>query len=284
MVRCYVGSREVIHQETAETYHARKAVSAGFLWRMVSECPAQAYYESCFNPDAPPQMRSLEFDIGSATHLLTLEGAEFAGRATLIPYETYQSKDARELRDRAYIDNRTPLRPKDYRLVCALHDAIRKSDVAELLFAAGQSEVSYTWKWDSVPCKARADRITPHAIVDLKTAASASPGAFQRALMRDGHHLRAAWYLDGWEQTQYPHMDYVFVVVAKTPPHLVEVYQLDEHALQMGRRLYRTAMRQFRECQETGIWPGYKHKAGVGLPTYEEYRLAEMEADGELDL
>lgn len=292
----------MIHQETAETYRARKAVSAGFLWEIISECPAYAYARSVFNPNPLPPKQSLEFDIGEATHLLTLEGKDFAARSTLIPYETYQTKDARELRDQAYLDGRIPLRPKDYRLVCALHDALRESDAAELLFGEGKNEVSYTWTHLLEPsqgdghqlCKARADRITPTAIIDLKTAMAASPTTFQRAMARDGHHLRAAWYLDGWdtggvEPGSYKirrKPDYIFVVVAKTQPHLVTIFttgeprgdswfQIDPFAVHMGYEQFADGLMTFCECQGTGMWPTYRPRPNqvIGLPRwYEEER------------
>jgi hypothetical protein len=279
-------------RETAAEYHAREAFSASFAWDWISECPAYAWHHSVFNP-AVERKTALEFDIGEATHLLTLEGKDFAARTSLIPYETYQTKEARELRNQCYLDGRTPLRPRDYKLVIELHDALRESLAADLLFGAGESEVSYVWDFEGIACKARADRIRHKStIIDLKTAASASPQAFQRAMIRDGHHLRAAFYLDGWNESPGPHLtnqfdvirDYLFVVIAKPPPHLVSVYRCDPRSIEWGRRLYRKALREFRECRETGVFPGYTRErvTMIELPTYAEHALADMEANDEL--
>jgi hypothetical protein len=271
-----------IHRWTAEEYHAHEALSAGMAWAMVNECPAQAWWQSVFNPEAEP-LNHRVLDIGTAAHLAVLETHRFAERCSLIAADNYRTKAAQELRDACYAEGKTPLLPQDYELVNRLREALQTSAAAELLFGEGENEVSYSWDRDGVPCKARADRITSRAIVDLKTAVSASPEAFGRAMIREGHHLRAAWYIDGWNSVYVPD-GYLFVVIAKPPPHLVEVYRLDERSLEWGRMLYRKALRLFRECRTSGVWPGYGRApvTTVSLPAYAEHQLADLEAAGEL--
>jgi PDDEXK-like domain of unknown function (DUF3799) len=299
----------MIIDETAEAYHARKAVSAGFLWNVAKTdgCLAEAYWRSVFNPDCPAPANSNEFDIGTATHLLVLEGSEFAARTSLIPYDTYQSKEARDLRDACYIDGRTPLRPKDYRLVCAMQEALHKSHAAELLYGDGDSltfnEVTITGLFDGVESKSRPDRlIGGRTLIDLKTASSASPMAFERAMDRDGHHLRAAWYMDLlWAnpKTNNP-LTYVFVVVSKSPPYVVSVFStgevpdapgwfhIQEEAIDKGRMLYRKALAMVRRARETGVWSVHggkgENKRTVSLPPYRLNAIYAQEKAGEFDI
>jgi len=298
----------MIHRETAEEYHARQAISAGFLWDMVKPdgCPSYAFARSAFNPKPLPQKKARELDVGTAAHLAVLEPELLEKRVSIIDADDYRSKDAQTERNLAIFNKRVPLLRADYQLVCDLSESIEQSDAAELLFGEGESEVSYTWdalalQWGAhgpatkIEGKARADRITPHAIVDLKTAASASPDAFQRAMARDGHHLRAAWYIDGWMESAEPGeviydyanvRDYLFVVVAKEPPHLVAVYRCDERALGWGRTLYKKALSLFREAQESGSWRGYgagEKIQNINLPAYAENQLIYAERAGEFD-
>ena len=282
------GRARVTDIESMAEYQARKAVSAGFLWRMVNDCPAQAYWESCFNP-ASVREEARHFDDGIALHCAVLEPHLLARQIVEIDADNYRTKAAQEARDRAYLDGRTPMLASDWAKVQEMRLAIERSDAAELFFGDGQSEVSYTWEWDGVPCKARADRIAGGHLIDLKTAVSASPRAFQRAMIRDGHHLRAAWYIDGWQEQGRddggglpPPRDYLFVVVAKLAPHLVSIFPLSERAIEKGRLLYRKGLATFRQCQETGVWPGYGEAAPIELPTWYEYQLADMEAEGNL--
>ena len=188
-----------------------------------------------------------------------------------------------------------PLLTKDNQLVSSLREALEKSDAAEFLFGDGLSEVTITWFCSTegtkadIPAKARADRIQGKTIFDVKTAHNASDEAFEYACLLNGHHMRAAWYLDGWaealaqpQETQIGGaFDYKFIIVDKRPPHLVSVKQLDARAIEWGRRLYRLALTQFRRGQETGVWSGYNRedrKANiVSLPVSAEYRYADME-------
>ena len=201
----------MIHRETAEEYHARQAISAGFLWDMVKPdgCPSYAFARSAFNPKPLPQKKARELDVGTAAHLAVLEPELLEKRVSIIDADDYRSKDAQTERNLAIFNKRVPLLRADYQLVCDLSESIEQSDAAELLFGEGESEVSYTWdalalQWGAhgpatkIEGKARADRITPHAIVDLKTAASASPDAFQRAMGTTC--VRPGTSTDGWSQ------------------------------------------------------------------------------------
>jgi hypothetical protein len=236
-----------------------------------------------------------------------------------VPYPDWRTNASKEIREQCVLDGRVPLLPKDYELVQAMRRAIEHSDAAEYFFGEGVSEVSYTWEHREfvrgpsdppgpidahiIACKARADRIVPGAIIDLKTAMSASPQAFQRAMVRDGHHLRAAWYIDGWCE-QHPGMnhrdvDYLYVVPAKTEPHLVSIFKVDDvdtvfepgfeqydrvSSLERGRQLYRKALSEIRTAREEGgLWRGYAQGIkAVSLPAFAEHQLADMEAEGEL--
>jgi hypothetical protein len=82
---------------------------------------------------------------------------------------------------------------------------------------------------------------------------------------------------------------YLFVVVAKNPPHLVSIFEMDGRALNWGRTLYHKALHEFRQCSERGVWPGYSAAGAEGekiinisLPAWAEYRLADQEAEGQL--
>ena len=43
----------------------------------------------------------------------------------------------------------------------------------------------------------------------------------------------------------------------KDPPYLVNIAELDDDAIRAGRARLRDACEIFRDCTETGIWPGY---------------------------
>jgi hypothetical protein len=276
--------------ETSEEYHARQALSAGMAWTMVTECPLLAWYQSAFNPGRE-EKNGKHFDIGTAAHLGTLEEHKLAERIVVLDCENYRTKAAQETRDGAYEAGKIPLLAKDWELVREIGHMIDLQ--CDLFRHGGPVEATYVWEWEGVPCKARADKIAGNLIVDLKTAASASPQAFQRAMIRDGHHLRAAWYVDGYRQAMSnasvsveSRAAYRYVVVGKDEPHIVTQFELDARSLEWGRRLYRRALSEFRRAQETGVWSGYgregENKITMSLPAFAEHQLADLEAEGEL--
>jgi hypothetical protein len=56
----------------------------------------------------------------------------------------------------------------------------------------------------------------------------------------------------------------------------VTVAQPDQMALQIGDRLRREALRTYRECVESGRWPGYSDDVElVGLPAWVERQYNE---------
>ena len=83
------------------------------------------------------------------------------------------------------------------------------------------------------------------------------PAAFGRAAAAYGYHMQAAWYLDLWRDLGADVEAFAFIVQEKTPPYLVEVVELDEDALDLGRRRNARALEIYRDCRASGVWPGY---------------------------
>lgn len=281
-------------RETAEAYHARDAASASLLADMLPPegCMALAHARSRWlNPHAQPKEPTSELLVGTAAHLAILEPEQLGKRTTVIEAPDYRSMVARACRDDALAQGLVPLLAAEYELVRAMRQAIEQSeDAAPLLLGEdGENELSFTWDADgfaedAIPCKARLDRVIRHrrVIVDLKTAASASEAAFQRAVIRDNHALRAAWYIDGWEAAapENEYCDYRFVIVAKEPPHLISVWWLEETAIEHGRRAYERALARLAIAVESNSWPGFAKPGGqaVRLPIWYENQLINAEA------
>jgi hypothetical protein len=224
-------------------------------------------------------------------HLAVLEPEAFVERVAIVGADDYRTKAARDARDEAYAIGKTPLLTKQLGIIAAMDRAIAANrDAAELLTGGNPDdhEVSFFWQDEQTgtPCKARVDRVTDNGrvLVDLKTAACAAPRVWQRGIFNDGHFLRAPWYRDGWEiATGIVPRRYAFIVVEKEPPHVCQVYDLDERALEWGRLVMRRALNRFVECDVAKRWgEGYgRGPITISLPTWAEYQLAERHEDGE---
>ena len=276
-------------QLTMEQYQAIPALSAGGAWILSELCPALYWAQSPLNPSRLPTKNTTEFDIGTACHLAILEPHEYAERVFHIPHDSYRTKEARDLRDMAYVGKQTPLKPAEVAIVDGVRDAIlRRADVARL-FTGGSAETSITWTMDDVPCKCRPDYVSGGTILDLKTVACAHPSVIKRASESHGWFVRDVWYREG-VAVGAPHLlpesgalRYWFVCVEKEPPYLIEVYECTERARTAGEKIVGRALRLFRAFREVGRWPGYNQviPAPLDRPVWAEYAFADREEAGE---
>lgn len=196
------------------------------------------------------------FDFGSAAHALVLGvGAEVVE----VDADSWRTKAAGEARDAARAQGKTPLLAKDAAKVRDMADALSGHAGAMSLLSGGQPEVSAyaVDEWTGVMRRCRYDYLRDDVAVDYKSAADISPGGFQRACLNYGYAMQAAWYLDVATDLGQPLSDFGFIAQAKEAPYLVEVYRLDDDFLALGRARNLAALERFRDCRDSGKWPGY---------------------------
>ncbi|WP_326600555.1 PD-(D/E)XK nuclease-like domain-containing protein [Rhodococcus sp. PD04] len=241
-------------------------------------CPAIFHYER-EHPPAPKDV----FDIGSAAHALVLGVGDPIAR---LDFDDWKTKAAREARDEARAEGKTPLLAKDYETVHAMAAALRKHPLAATLFADGRPEVSAFWtdaetgvgrraRFDWLP---NADPRRRRVIPDYKTTSDANPSKFAKSAADFGYYMQAPWYLDAIAATEGDtEAAFLFVVQSKTPPYLVSVVELDHDALMLGHRLNRRALEIYAECESSGVWPGYGDDVHyVSLPSWVHYEKEEL--------
>jgi hypothetical protein len=282
-----------------ETYHGSPTVepslSSSGAVTLVQECPAVFWANSPLNPDFVHEQK-LEFDIGSAAHLIVLEPAKWGSQVVEIDADNYKTKAAQETRDAAYAAGKTPLLPKHQRTILAMRDALMRYPFAAEAFSEGTPEESFIWKdtETGIWCRARPDwrrRLRGRQLlVDYKTSTSANPREFAKRAWDMGYFQQHPWYCDGVEAVTGERPEqFWFIVQAKTPPYLVTVNRLSDRAVSWGDILNRHARRMFADCLRTGDWHGYRHplKPGretafeIDLPTYAEYQLEDRQEIGE---
>jgi hypothetical protein len=217
-------------------------------------CPAIVDYERTH-----PTHRDV-FDVGTAAHKLVLGKG---GELREIPADDWRGKPAKEARDQARAEGATALLSKDMRAVEAMAGAVLQHPTAGRLFTPGGflPERSIFWQTDGVWCRAMCDALILDSVrplvVDLKTAPSVDLPHIRKAIANFGYHQQAAHYLEGVESLGFDEVGFLFVFVAKEPPHLVRVVELDYAALTEGAHLNAKARDLFATCQAAGNWPGY---------------------------
>jgi PDDEXK-like domain of unknown function (DUF3799) len=205
------------------------------------------------------------FDFGSAAHKLILGAGP---PVDIIDADSWRTNAAKDAREYARMNGRTPVLIGDWDRVTAMAGAIAAHPLAAALFNPdhGKPERSLFWTDPAtgVPCRARLDWL-PDArkgrltIPDYKTCTGAHPDPAAKAAGNYGYHIQHAHYTNGAAALGLDDDPaFVFVFQEKDPPYLVNVVQLDPGAIQAGRVAMRAALEIFRDCTAADVWPGYR--------------------------
>jgi exodeoxyribonuclease VIII len=165
--------------------------------------------------------------------------------------------------------------PDTYDTVRAIAESVRRHPVAARILAQGEAEMSAFGIVEDVRCKARPDWYDAKLgiCLDLKTCRGAGPSDFARSVANYRYHVQAAFYTDVMAADGFPIESFVFVAVESAPPFLVGVYVLDSEALEVGRAEYQQDLALYRECVESGTWPGLSERIElITLPAFYKRR------------
>lgn len=268
---------------SADDYHAdtTSISSTGLRALLNPGCPAQFKYDRD-NPSAPKR----EFDIGHAAHKLVLgEGEEIV----VTEYDDWRTKAARGERDEIRAAGAVPLLFHEGEQVQAMADAIQKHPQAGPLFMAGngipERSIYWTHPETGVRVRVRPDwlMVRPDVtlVVDLKTAADASPDGFSKSIESYSYHQQGALYLDGVEAAGLAPEGarFLFVVQSKKAPYLVTVRELKDQDQDIGRGRNEAALRIYRDCVANDEWPDWTGPVDqipqIGMPSWATIRQAE---------
>jgi hypothetical protein len=249
-------------------YHAHPALGSTSLKTLATKTPAHYQW------DKTHPKSSDAFTLGTAAHSLILE--DDTSQFVVVDSANWLTKDARTAKAEALASNKVPLLTKEFEQVQAMRDAVMANPLAKAAFTGHRAEASVFWEEDGLDLKCRPDAWKPGVLVDLKTSRNADPNEFGKTAHEYGYHQSAAHYIDGVKALTGEELPFHFVLVEKTEPYLVSVVELDTEAVNIGRQLNDRAKRIYRECTETGNWPGYPSGELVSLPMWAIYQAEEL--------
>jgi hypothetical protein len=241
-------------------------------------CPALYDYER-----KHPVFKDV-FDFGSAAHKMVLG---IGPKVEIIEHDDWRTKDAQDRKKAAHAAGFIPLLAREWARVEAMAAAIQDHPLAGALLdplAGGKAEQSLFWRDTEfgVWCRVRLDWLSGHRltstgqliIVDYKTADCADPETFARKSAPSfGYHQQDAWYVEGVRVVLGEDPVFWFIVQEKAPPYLVSVAELTPEDRHAGHERNRAALERFRDCQASGIWPGYPSEAVmVAMPPWARAR------------
>lgn len=214
-------------------------------------------------------------DKGIAVHTAVLEPAVFVKEYASLPEGTdLRTTVGKNLKKK--LEDENPgikfMKPDEYELITGTARSVLTRKNAVELLNESVAEQSYFWvdEETGVKCKARADSLslTKRIVTDLKTTKDVRE--FDKSVMGWSYHRQAAFYLDGLSSvTGDVWTEWYWIAVSVEAPHLCREYKADYKLLDLGREEYRSALRAFKICKETNVWPGLPDEIEtISLPSW----------------
>lgn len=256
--------RGIIHGLPESEYHGAKALISKSSLDLFGDKSPFHYLAAL---DAPLEDgNAAPLRIGAAYHIGVLQPDMFASQVLRMPdFGPMQSSTNRRIRDEWIATEavgKTYLTRSEWEQVNAMRDVLLTSRLGrKLLSPGGEAEVTALWTCPEtgMRCKSRADWL--HAdrgiFVDLKSALSAKPDDFMRAVAAHRYHVQDAMYSRAFDENDVPIQEFVFLVQEKAPPYAYACYRLTVNAKLRGEELYMRELRQLRECIDNDYFPCY---------------------------
>jgi hypothetical protein len=218
-----------------------------------------------------------KFDVGNVAHAMMIG----RGKAIeVLEYDDWRTKAAKEAREAAAAAGRLAILGKHAAKAGAMVAAAREQlELRGLghLFAAGQGdgEVVLAWPERRIWCRQMVDWLTSNRLIfaDYKTTdQSAAPFVLGRKMVADGWPIQAAMGergLDVLHPESAGRRRYLFIVQETERPYALNVVQMSEIAMTMGRKQLQAAVTLWTQCVQTDRWRGYPTE--VIIPEYPSY-------------
>ena len=243
-------------------YHAETRFISKHMLDLIADSPEKfhAAMTSTEEREATPSMI-----LGSAFHCLVLEPERFNARFCVKPEDMdRRTKAGKEAFEKWSAENvgKEVLTAEQRETLNGLKASFFAHPlVAELWKSQGISELTVSARDENtgIPLKCRVDRIFPKMkiAVDVKTAASARPDEFSRAIANFRYDVQAAFYRDLLEKTDGEAWNFIFIATETKAPFSTAVYQISEW-LPLGAACYRRDLDTLAKCMKTGEWRGYE--------------------------
>ena len=215
--------------------------------RQLAKSPA--HYAAYLQQETAP---TSAMDIGTASDLLILGGQ----RVVSFPGPVRRGK----VYDAFSLDHADALilTEKEYRAARGIADAVQSCDDAVRLLTGVRQDTIY-WENNGRLCRGTPDVRASDGfhIVDLKTGQTSDPRQFLWTVKRFAYHAAAAWYLAGLNAKGFGVRESYIVAVEQTPPHVVTIFKLTDHLLEMGHKLWVAWFEQLQVCEASGHFPPY---------------------------
>lgn len=192
---------------------------------------------------------------GTLLHHLVLVGGD-SDKLAIIDADDFRTKVAREKRDAARAEGKTPIIARHFAESKDAAEIIRRRiELLGIPIGELATERRYEWEADGVLCSGVVDGVGAACAYELKSTDDANPRACRRSIEMYGYHVQAAAYR---EATGMP---VVFIFAESDAPHDVTLIELGGALTEIGDRRWAKAKRLWAGCLASGVWQG----AGRGI-------------------
>ena len=250
-----------------EIYHgqltATPSVSRSGLSTILQVSPRHFWHDSYLNPNREDDAPSKAVALGSAAHHLILGEDSFRRYFVVRPdqWDSWRSGAAQQWRAEAEAAGLTVLVPEQMTAIRGMAESLALEPLVRLGILNGLIEHSIVWQdaETGVWLKVRPDCIPRDGVdvADLKTVARITDDDLSRSVGDTGMNIQGAMIREALRVVAGIEVrDFIPVFVESKPPHCVQIRALAQEDLELGHRQFRTAVRRFARCIETGVWPG----------------------------
>lgn len=270
-----------IYELPHEVYHADPTPNgslscSGARLLLPPNCPALFRWMQ----DHPNARSTRTMDLGAVAHAKLLGiGPDLIE----IKAPDYKSQAAQRARDEAHSCGGIPVLTRELEQIDEMIKALMEHPKIKKIFTSpGAPEQSIFWQdqQTGITRRCRVDWLPERGpLVDYKTARSAHPREFARAVVNFGYDMAAQWYSEGHSAVTGGDLrGFLFIVQERQPPYLPSAVHLDEVAYERGAKLNRRAIELYVQCTRSGVWPGYTDVAPelISLPAWAEREAEEM--------
>lgn len=269
-------------------YAAFKAVNASLLKAL---CISPAHAFDCMNrPDEPKR----HFAFGQASHTWLLEPHRFSDHVCVAERCAALKKDGQRCSNNGLhryggawycgVKGHLP-GPADELVQAVVTDdefaqmqltsaqMCRHDGVMQILTSDGENELTVLARHEETGLllKSRLDLFRPQfkLIGDLKTCRSAAYKLFASDMAKLGYDLQAAFYTHVAKLAGLDVEHFAFIALEKTRPFLPDAFRVVDHLIEAAWGACERLLREFKQCQEAGEWPGYSNEfRDIDVPTW----------------
>ena len=241
---------------TNNEYHKKTKYISKSLLDLVHKSPA--HYFAYINGE--PQEPTPAMIFGSLVHSVVFNQGDYA----VLPECDRRTKEGKAIYEQFMQENSEKIivTADQYEQALKIKEAVYRHPKTATLLSQGQAEIPVFGEIEGIPAKCKVDFLNTkyNIIIDLKTTQSAAPSEFSKSIWNYRYHVQAAFYLDITQAKRF-----FFIAVDKESPHNVEIYELDEEAIERGRQEYKQDIETLKRCQESGIYNGYTEDQSIHI-------------------